>query len=204
MSLLDISKSFLKKNSSAILTCISVAGVISTAILTAKSTPKAISLLNEAKEEKGEELTALETVKTVAPAYIPAAVSGISTIVCILGVNALNHRRQVNLMSAYALLEHSYKTYKKKAKELYGEDADLKITEEVAKEEYKEENFSSKMYEYDVAETNNEDVTFFDSAVCMYFMGKYEDVIQKVKMNDGRVCYIINSPYDFERNYYNR
>ena len=41
---------------------------------TVKATPKALSLLEQAKEEKGEELTKLETVKIAGPAYIPSIV----------------------------------------------------------------------------------------------------------------------------------
>lgn len=134
------SKLFLKRNSSTILTCVGAAGVVATTVMAVKATPKALVLLEEAKEEKGEELTKLEVVKVAGPAYIPAVVTGASTIACIFGANILNKRHQASLASAYALIDSSYKDYKKKVNELYGEDADKQVKTEIAKDKYKEEN----------------------------------------------------------------
>ena len=124
-------KLFFKRNSSTILTCVGSIGVVTTAVLAVKATPKAIRLLESAEEEKGEELTTLETVKIAGPAYIPAAITGVSTIACIFGANILSKCQQASLMSAYALIENSYKEYKNKLKVLYGDDADKEITKEI-------------------------------------------------------------------------
>ena len=110
--LLAKSEIFFKKNSSTILTCIGAIGVAATAVMAVKATPKAIAMLDKAKEEKGEELTKLETFKVAAPAYIPATVVGVSTIACIFGANILNKKQQASLMSAYALVDNYYKEYK--------------------------------------------------------------------------------------------
>ena len=56
-------QSFIKRNASTILASLGAAGVLATAIITAKETPKALSLLEEAKEKKGEKLTKWEKVK---------------------------------------------------------------------------------------------------------------------------------------------
>lgn len=138
MSLLQSSMLFLKKNASTILTYIGSAGVIATSIIAVKATPKAMTLLEKAKEEKGEDLTKVEKVKVAGPVYIPAVLMGVYTIACIFGANALNKRQQATLMSAYALLDNSYKDYKKKVEELYGKDADGRIKEEIAKDKYNE------------------------------------------------------------------
>lgn len=141
MGFLQSSIIFLKKNTSTILTCAGVAGVIATSATAVKATPKALALLENAKEEKGEELTKTEKVKVVGPAYIPAILIGVSTIACIFGANALNKRQQAALMSAYALLDNSYKNYKKKVEELYGKDADGHIKEEIAKDKYNKDPY---------------------------------------------------------------
>lgn len=138
MSLLQSSIKFLKKNASTILTYVGSAGVIATSVMAAKSTPKALALLENAKNEKEEDLTKLEKVKIAGPAYIPAIIMGASTIACIFGANALNQRQQAALMSAYALLDNSYKDYKKKLAELYGEDTVDEIKEEIVKDKYEE------------------------------------------------------------------
>jgi hypothetical protein len=137
--LLYRSQRFVKRNSSTILTCVGGVGVVATSIMAVKATPKAMRLLEEAKQEKGEDLTKLEIVQVAGPAYIPAALVGVSTIACIFGANALNKQQQASLMSAYALLDNSYKDYKNKVNELYGEGANDEITGAIAKDKYDED-----------------------------------------------------------------
>ena len=130
------SKLFISRNGSTILTCIGGIGVVATAIFTAKAAPKAAALLEQAKKEKGDELTKLEVVSVAAPVYIPAIMTGVTTLACIFGANILNKRQQASLISAYALLDNSYKEYKKKVEELYGEEAVKEIRSEITKDHY--------------------------------------------------------------------
>lgn len=127
---------FLKRNSSTILTCVGAAGVIATTVSAVKATPKALLLIEDAKEKKGEELTKIEVVKTAGPAYIPTAILGASTLACIFGANLLSRRGQASIMSAYALVDSGYKDYKKKVEELYGSEAGAKIRTEIVKDKY--------------------------------------------------------------------
>ena len=150
-----------------ILTCVGSIGVAATAVLAVKATPKAMRLLESAEEEKGEELTTLETVKIAGPAYIPAAITGVSTIACIFGANILSKCQQASLMSAYALVENSYKEYKNKLKTLYGDDADKEITKEIVKDRY--ENYD--------ASVSDEKQLFFDYFSMRYFESTMEEVL---------------------------
>ena len=129
-------QSFIKKNASTILSCMGVVGLITTTVLAVKATPKALSLLKEAKEEKGNELTKWEKINTAGIVYIPIALTGIATAACILGSNAISKCQQASLISAYALLDSSYKEYRKKTDELYGEEAGKQIRGEIAKDKY--------------------------------------------------------------------
>lgn len=167
-NLLNHSKLFLKRNSSTILTCVGGAGTIATAVLAVKATPKAMKLLDHAKEEKGEDLTKVEIVKVAWKPYIPAVITGASTLACIFGANILNKRQQAALTSAYALLDNSYKEYKKKVGELYGEDADQRIREEIAKDKYVEENIS----------VSDNKQLFYDQFSGRYFESTAADVIR--------------------------
>lgn len=160
-------KLFFKRNSSTILTCVGSIGVVTTAVLAVKATPKAIRLLESAEEEKGEELTTLETVKIAGPAYIPAAITGVSTIACIFGANILSKCQQASLMSAYALIENSYKEYKNKLKVLYGDDADKEVTQEIVKDRYED---------YDVSVSDGKQL-FFDYFSMRYFESTMEEVL---------------------------
>lgn len=106
----------LHQASPTILTIIASVGVVTTTIMAVRATPKAIKMLKEAETEKGENLTKLEIIRAVGPIYIPSVLLGASTIACIFGANALNQKKQASLMSAYAMLNESYKQYRKAAK----------------------------------------------------------------------------------------
>lgn len=157
--LVQHSSSFIKNNSATILSTIGGAGVIATTVMAVKATPKAIYLLEQAKEEKGDDLTRMQKVVVAAPAYIPAMVAGVSTIACIFGANVLNKRKQASLMSAYALVNSSYKEYREKVKVLYGEDSDEQVQVEVAKDHHDED---------DVLDTDGEEL-FYDQFSKRYF-----------------------------------
>lgn len=130
------SQLYLKRNSSTILTVLGGVGVVTTTVLGIKATPKALLLIDSAKKEKGEKLTKLEKIQAAAPVYIPTVISGAATLCCIFGANILNKRQQAGLISAYALLDNSYKEYKNKVEELYGEEANDVVQEEIAKDKY--------------------------------------------------------------------
>lgn len=178
MNFLSASQVFFKRNAPFILTCLGAAGVIGTAVATAKATPKAMALLEKSKEEKGEDLTTIEKIKVAGPAYIPAAVIGLSTIGCIFGANILNKQQQASLISAYTLLDASYKRYKNKVKDIYGEEADNKIREAISKEEFEEQNIP----------LTDESLLFFDYYSLRYFESTWEDV----KRSENRVNDVLN------------
>ena len=55
-NLLSKSQTFLKRNSSTILTCVGAVGVVATTVTAVRATPKAMRLIEQGKEEKGAEL----------------------------------------------------------------------------------------------------------------------------------------------------
>ena len=165
---------FIKRNASTILTCMGGLGVAATAVIAVKATPKAMKLIEQAKEEKGDELTKWEITKVAAPTYIPAISVGVATVACIFGANMVNKCHQAALMSAYALLDQTHKDYKRKTKEIYGDDAYKRINEELVKEEYNKNEVT----------TNGETQLFYD----MYSKRYYESTMDKVK----EVEYLLN------------
>lgn len=176
---------FLKRHSSTILTTIGAIGVVATAVIAVKDTLKALRILDEAEQEKGEELTVKEKIVTAGPVYIPAIAVGVSTIACIFGANTLNKRNQAALMSAYALLDQSYKDYKRKVSDIYGKDADKKIIEEVAKEELEPRD--------SIDDTDDSNVvTIFDGTT----MRSFESVLDRITTDDGMEIYCIETPQD--------
>lgn len=160
-------KLFFKRNSSTILSCVGVIGVVATTVMAVKATPKAVTLLEHAADKKGEELTMIESLRVAAPVYIPTIVAGASTIACILGANVLSRKQQASLISAYALIDNSYKAYKDKFKELYGDDADENIRHEITKERYDD---------YDIPISDGK-MLFFDYFSMRYFESTMEEVL---------------------------
>lgn len=180
-----MNNTFLKRHSSTILTVMGAIGVGATAVIAVKGTPKALQILEEAKQEKGEDLTVKEKIVTAGPVYIPAIAVGVSTIACIFGANTLNKRNQAALMSAYALLDQSYKDYKRKVSDIYGKDADKKIIEEVAKEELEPRD--------SIDDTDDSNVvTIFDGTT----MRSFESVLDRITTDDGMEIYCIETPQD--------
>lgn len=175
------SKLFLKRNSATILTCVGAAGVVVTSVMAVKATPKALRMIEDAKEEKGEDLTRLETVAVAGPSYIPAAITGIATIGCIVGANILNKHQQAALVSAYAFLDQSYKDYKKKVNELFGEDAGKQVTTAIVKDKWGEQEFEldgEKRLYYDMYSER-----YFEATPYQVSRAKYE--INRMNVTEG-------------------
>ena len=159
---------------------VSIAGVATTAILAVKAMPEAQGLYDELMATN-EEPTKLEIVKKVAPAYIPAAVSGVLTVGCIVATTVLNRKTQASLASAYALLNHNYQRYRGTVKKFFGEEADQKVIDEIVKTECRPEPITSATgwgvdsLDFDVVEEKR---LFYDSYSERYFESTISKVLQ--------------------------
>lgn len=160
--------------------CASIVGVVSTAVLTAKSTPKAEEILKDLKKENPD-ATALDIAKKMVPAYLPAIASGTVTIGCIIATTVLNKKNQISLASAYAILSHNYQRYRGSVKKLFGEDADQKVIDDIVISDCKESHmtsttgWSAESLEFDI---NEEKLLFFDSYSERYFNATLSQVLQ--------------------------
>lgn len=178
----------IRKYSPVALSFVASAGVVVTAIAAAKATPRAVALVyaDSRKKHDGDPYayTKKEAFIAAWKCYIPAVAFGASTIACIMGANALNRRQQAALTSAYALVQSSYKEYKDKLKELYGEEAHNAIIDSIAKEKCKDISISENGGWYDSSLDFGEGMepevsrTFYDSFSQRYFESTIEKVIQ--------------------------
>lgn len=105
-------KSGVSKHSPEILTGIGIAGMITTTILAVKATPKAMELIDDAEDQKEETLTPLETVKCAWKPYVPAAITGVMSVTCLIGANSVNAKRNAALATAYSLSSRALSEYK--------------------------------------------------------------------------------------------
>ena len=173
---------FAKRNASTILTCLGGIGVVATSILAVKATPKALKLIEEAEKEKGGELSKWDKVQIAAPKYIPAVLIGTTTVACIFEANILNKRQQTSLASAYVFLDQSYKKYRRKVVELYGEETHNEIVKAIAIEEAEPvymhaSNFCTDCTQF-LEEDYSEPILFYDEYGHRYFEISIEQVLQ--------------------------
>lgn len=128
-------KGFLSKHSPEILTGIGITGMITSTVLAVKATPKALTLLDNAKNIKGDKLTPVETVKIAWKPYIPAAVTCVVSASCIIGASKINYKRNAALATAYAISEKTLLTYRDKVVETFGEKKEKEVRDKIAQDE---------------------------------------------------------------------
>lgn len=160
----------LRRSSPTILTCLGVVGVIGTAVMAVRETPKALRLIKAKKDElEKDKLTPIELVQTTWQCYIPSALIGVGTITCIMGIRVMDKRNQAALTSAYAMLNESYKQYRQAAKRVYGEDADNRIHAEMAKDaQVASSDWGYQVYNMEM-DPESEHLLFYDLASKKYF-----------------------------------
>ena len=155
---LDISKiaqnvgNALTKHSPEILTGLGITGMLSTAILVGKATPKAIELVNreldkredESNGEKIKPLTKVELVKTCWKCYIPAAVTFAMSGACIIGASRVHIKRNAALATAYTLSETAMKEYHEKVLETIGEKKEQEVQDNIAKDHIEKNPVTTK------------------------------------------------------------
>lgn len=128
----------LVKHSPEILTGIGITGLITTTVLAVKATPKALRLIDKAKQESHkDELTALETVKATWKCYIPATAVGVTSVACLIGASSVSARRNAALATAYKLSETAFTEYKNKVVETIGEKKEKHVQDEIDKDHMK-------------------------------------------------------------------
>jgi hypothetical protein len=133
----------LKKNAPTILTGAGVIGFAVTTALAIRATGKAVQVMPEihkdiamtkmkAEDEEYTEKEAMEAVVrtyaksslVLAEIYWPVLVAGSASIVCVLAGHGMMRRRQASLVAAYTMLDASYKAYRARIRERFGEDVE--------------------------------------------------------------------------------
>lgn len=198
-------KLFIKKNAGTILSVMGSIGVVATAITAARAAPKAIKLLDDAREEKGSKLSKMEIAQIGFKTYLPVGLVSAATITCIMSANVLSHNKQANITSAYALLDQSYKDYRRKVIEMYGEETDHKIIEAIAVDRAQEVHISAS-YMFDNVDLSLDDrsgkpALWYEEYSKRFFEATIEQILSaEYHLNRNyilRGCATINEMYDF-------
>ena len=134
----------LDKHSPEILLGIGIAGMITTTVLAVRATPKALIHIEAKKrEEHKDKLTVGETIKVTWKDYIPAVVTGVSSVACLIGSNTVQARRTAAIATAYKISEAALTEYKEKVVETIGEKKEKVLREEIAAEKATTQNAST-------------------------------------------------------------
>lgn len=132
----------IKSHSSIILSVAAGVGVITTAYLTGIASYEA-ALIIKAKEDvdgtsSDRKQRVMDRTKLVWKLYIPAGISTISTIGCIIGSNRIESKRTIAATTALAFTERAYSEYRDKVVEEFGVRKDQSIRDQVVADQVKE------------------------------------------------------------------
>lgn len=191
-------KTVLSNHSPEILTGIGIAGMITTTVLAVKATPKALMLIEDAKEEKKDKLTVTETVKAAWKPYIPAVVTCAASTACLIGASSVSYRRNAALTAAYNLSTSALREYQDKVKEVVGEKKEQTIREKIAQDAVDENPPSTK----EVFITGGGQTLCFDKLSGRYFKSDRNRIDKAVntlnfRMTGGmEMCISLNEFYD--------
>lgn len=191
-------KRYLTQHSPEILTGIGITGMIATTVLAVKETPKALRRIEDAQYDKGDFLTPKEKLQACWKCYVPATVTGVTSIACLIGATSVNARRTAALAAAYQISETALAEYKEKVIETIGEKREQVVREKVAQEQL-DQNPVSKT---EIYVTGKGETLFWDYISKRYFkfdidkLRKIENQLNKQMIHD--ICgYIsLNEFYD--------
>lgn len=163
----------LSKRSPEILMGLGITGMISTTVLAVRATPRALELIEEAKNEKWvDKLTPMDTVKAAWKCYIPAAITGATSIACLICANSIHAKRGAALATAYKLSEAALAEYSSKVIETVGEKKEELIRDKVAEEQIKKHPASQT----EVIVIGKDTTRFLDPISGRYFETEIEKV----------------------------
>lgn len=152
----------IKKHSPEILLVTGITGVVTSAVMACKATTKVDAIVEETKksidmihegmeagnicdveytEEDGKKDLAIVYIQTgvkFAKLYGPSVLLGLTSIGCILASNNIIHKRNVALSAAYTAIDRSFKGYRSRVIERFGENMDRELRYNIKTQEVKE------------------------------------------------------------------
>lgn len=185
----------LKKHSPEILVVAGVIGTVASAVMACKATTKVSGIIDNAKEEiekvhivmadesyadkyteedSKKDLTIIyaQTGLKIAKLYAPSVILAILSLGSVVASNNILRKRNVALAAAYATIDNSFKDYRKRVVERFGEEIDKQLKYNIKAEEIEEtvidENGEEKKIKTTVdtidPDTVSDYARFFDAA----------------------------------------
>ena len=140
----------LKKHSPEILAVVGTVGVVASAVMACKATTKISEILDDTNEQldtirgaandpnltdrysaedakKDTMIVYVQTGVKFVKLYGPAVAVGVASLGCLLGSNHILRKRNVALAAAYTAVDKSFKAYRGRVVERFGEDLDREL-----------------------------------------------------------------------------
>ena len=150
MRLFNNTKNGVQKHSPEILAGVGVVGTVASAVMACKATLKLNDVLDECKETRDKikevaenpryekeyspedakkDLTVnyAQTVMKVAKLYAPAVILGSASLGCLLASNDILRKRNAALSAAYMTVDKSFKEYRNRVAERFGDEIEKEI-----------------------------------------------------------------------------
>lgn len=184
-----------KKHSPEILVVAGVIGTVASAVMACRATTKISGIVDNAKEEiekvhavmedesyadkyseedSKKDLTIIyaQTGLKIAKLYAPSVILGILSLGGIVASNNILRKRNVALAAAYATIDNSFKDYRKRVVERFGEEVDKQLKYNIKAKQIEEtivdENGKEKKVKTTVDVVNPDEISdyarFFDEA----------------------------------------
>lgn len=157
----------IKKHSPEILVVAGVAGTVASTVMACKATTKLDKILAEKKEQleqvdgyiagngyseeyteedakKDKGIIAIKSYANVAKVYAPAVVVGTVSIAAILGGHHILRKRNIALGAAYATVSRTFKDYRGRVVERFGENLDRELRYNIKTKEVEEVEVNDK------------------------------------------------------------
>ena len=178
----NTAKLFLSNNSPLILTCMSVVGTVSTAVMASQATLKAQDILYD---NGAEDLSWQDKTRLVWKCYIPCGLMGVSTIGCMIGSHICSENQKAALQSAYLLSQTTLQEYQKKVVERIGKNKERELYDETLKEVAIRQGQPTTVYSDggmagEVIDTGHGSTLFYDVPGQIYFKSDINYIRSKV------------------------
>lgn len=172
------------KNAPSIMTAIAVGGLVTTSLSAIRASFVAKDILEEERSERyrlykshAEPISFKDAVLLVWPEYLPTAISGMTTIFCILGANSIHLKRNAAMAGLYTVAVEGLREYQEKVVEIVGKKRHEDVMEEIAQDHLRNDPVEDKLVIF-----SGGDCLFYDDLTGRYFMSSVEKV--KSAVND--------------------
>ena len=175
-------------NSPTILSAMAVTTSVATAYLTGRASFRAARLISEHSAEEAlmrREPELRENLELVWKLYVPAAGTGIATIVLIICANRVGTRRAAAMAAAFSLSERAFEEYRDKIVERIGDKKEQQYRDEIVQEHIRKNTPSTEVI------LASHEVLCRDEYSGRYFNG----TVEKIRAAENVVNYMVVHDY---------